>query len=77
VPVLYEGRTAQGAVKDGASLDELFEDLFRERSAEELEAIKRNPLLQLTPTTGCTPPSCFMLSMRYSGHLNQSRAGSE
>ena len=29
VPVLYEGRTAQGAVKDGASLDELFEDLFR------------------------------------------------
>jgi len=41
VPVLYEGRTAQGAVKDGASLDGLFEDLFRERSAEELEAIKR------------------------------------
>lgn len=41
VPVLYEGRTAQGAVKDGASLDELFEDLFRERSTEELEAIKR------------------------------------
>lgn len=41
VPVLYEGRTAQGAVKDGASLDELFEDLFRERSAEELEAIKQ------------------------------------
>lgn len=41
VPVLYEGRTAQGAVKDGASLDGLFEDLFREHSAEELEAIKR------------------------------------
>lgn len=41
VPVLYEGRTAQGAVKDGASLDELFEDLFRERSVEELEAIKQ------------------------------------
>ncbi|MGZ8220962.1 MAG: type I restriction endonuclease subunit R [Methylobacter sp.] len=41
VPILYEGRTAQGAVKDGASLDELFEDLFRERSAEELEAIKK------------------------------------
>lgn len=41
VPVLYEGRTAQGAVKDGASMDELFEDLFRERSAEELEAIKK------------------------------------
>lgn len=41
VPVLYEGRTASGAVKDGASLDELFEDLFRENSAEELEAIKQ------------------------------------
>lgn len=41
VPVLYEGRTAQGAIKDGASLDELFEDLFRERTPEELEAIKQ------------------------------------
>lgn len=41
VPVLYEGRTAQGALKDGASLDGLFEDLFRERSSEALEAIKK------------------------------------
>lgn len=41
VPVLYEGRTAHGAVKDGASLDELFEDLFREHSSEELELIKK------------------------------------
>uniref|UniRef100_UPI0035B26F08 type I restriction endonuclease subunit R n=1 Tax=Arenimonas sp. TaxID=1872635 RepID=UPI0035B26F08 len=41
VPVLYEGRTAQGAVKDGTSLDELFEDLFRERTKEEMEAIKK------------------------------------
>jgi type I restriction enzyme R subunit len=41
VPILYEGRTAQGAVKDGASLDELFEDLFRDRTPDELEAIKR------------------------------------
>ncbi|GHD72601.1 type I restriction enzyme [Luteimonas padinae] len=41
VPILYEGRTAKGAVKEGASLDELFEDLFRERSKEELEAIKQ------------------------------------
>lgn len=41
VPILYEGRTAKGAVKDGANLDELFEDLFRERSAEELELIKK------------------------------------
>ena len=41
VPVLYEGRTAKGAVKDGASLDELFDDLFREYSREELELIKQ------------------------------------
>lgn len=41
VPVLYEGRTARGAVKDGASLDELFEDLFREHSQDELELIKQ------------------------------------
>ncbi len=41
VPVLYEGRTAHGAIKDGATLDELFEDLFRHHSPEELEAIKQ------------------------------------
>lgn len=41
VPVLYEGRTARGAVKDGASMDGLFEDLFSEHSAEELELIKK------------------------------------
>ena len=41
VPILYEGRTAQGAVRDGASMDELFEDLFRDRTLDELEAIKR------------------------------------
>ncbi|MCE2918068.1 MAG: type I restriction endonuclease subunit R [Rubrivivax sp.] len=40
VPILYEGRTAHGAVKDGASLDDLFEDLFREHTPEALEAIK-------------------------------------
>lgn len=41
VPILYEGRTAHGAVKDGANLDDLFEDLFREHTPEELEAIKQ------------------------------------
>ncbi len=41
VPVLYEGRTATGAIKDGASLDELFEDLFRQHTPDELEAIKQ------------------------------------
>jgi type I restriction enzyme R subunit len=40
VPILYEGRTAHGAVKDGANLDDLFEDLFGEHTPEELEAIK-------------------------------------
>ena len=30
-----------GAIKDGASLDELFEDLFRQHTPEELEAIKQ------------------------------------
>ena len=41
VPILYEGRTANGAVKEGANLDELFEDLFREHTPEELEAIRK------------------------------------
>lgn len=41
VPILYEGRTAHGAVKDGGDLDELFEDLFREHTPEELEAIRQ------------------------------------
>ncbi|QAU24808.1 type I restriction endonuclease subunit R [Dyella sp. M7H15-1] len=41
VPVLYEGRTANAAIKDGASLDELFEDLFRQQTPDELEAIKQ------------------------------------
>lgn len=41
VPILYEGRTAKGAVSDGRDLDQFFEDMFEEMSAEELEAIKR------------------------------------
>ncbi len=41
VPILYEGRTAEGAVSDGRDLDQLFEDLFGDKSEEELEAIKR------------------------------------
>lgn len=41
VPILYEGRTAEGAVKDGGSLDQLFEDMFEQRTPAELEAIKR------------------------------------
>jgi type I restriction enzyme, R subunit len=41
VPILYEGRTAEGAVSDGRDLDQLFEDMFDDKSGEELEAIKR------------------------------------
>jgi len=40
LPILYEGRTAEGEVTDGQDLDQLFEDMFRERTQEELEAIK-------------------------------------
>lgn len=41
VPVLYEGRTAEGAVKDGATLDALFEDMFAGRTEDALEAIRK------------------------------------
>ena len=41
VPIHYEGRTADAVVADGRSLDQLFEDMFCERTSEELEAIKR------------------------------------
>jgi type I restriction enzyme, R subunit len=38
--ILYEGRTADPAVKDKGGLDAKFEDLFRDRSDEEMAAIK-------------------------------------
>jgi type I restriction enzyme R subunit len=41
VPILYEGRTAEGAVSDGRDLDQLFEDMFHDMSPEELEAVRR------------------------------------
>jgi len=40
VPILYEGRTADGLVKDAPSLDKLFEDMFKDYSKKELSAIK-------------------------------------
>ncbi len=40
VPILYEGRTADGLVKDAESLDQLFEDMFRDYSEDELAIIK-------------------------------------
>jgi type I restriction enzyme, R subunit len=41
VPILYEGRTAKGRSRTAPAWTTLFEDLFRERSPEELEAIKK------------------------------------
>lgn len=40
VPILYEGRTADGIVKDAPSLDAVFEDMFRDYMPEELAVIK-------------------------------------
>lgn len=40
VPILYEGRTADGLVKDAPSLDKLFEDMFRTYTQKELAIIK-------------------------------------
>ena len=40
VPILYEGRTADGLVKDAPSLDQLFEDMFCTYTKEELAIIK-------------------------------------
>ncbi len=39
--ILYEGRTADTAIKDKHGFDTKFEDLFKERSEEELLAIKK------------------------------------
>jgi len=39
--ILYEGRTADTALKDKHGFDTKFEDLFRQRTPEEIEAIKK------------------------------------
>jgi len=41
VPILYEGHTTEASVSEGQTLDGLFEDMFKERTPEELEAIKK------------------------------------
>lgn len=41
LPILYEGRTTESAVKGGRRLDEVFEDMLADRTPEELEAIKQ------------------------------------
>ncbi len=40
MPILYEGRTADGLVKDAPGLDQLFEDMFRDYAPDELAVIK-------------------------------------
>ncbi len=40
VPILYMGRTAEAVVTGGQTLDQLFEDMFRDRTPEERELIK-------------------------------------
>ena len=40
VPILYEGRTVKGAVKDGRNLDDLFATEFADYDEEAIEAIK-------------------------------------
>jgi type I restriction enzyme, R subunit len=40
VPILYEGRTAEGLVKDAPGLDQLFEDMFRDYTPDEIAVIK-------------------------------------
>jgi type I restriction enzyme R subunit len=41
VKILYEGRKAEAMVEDGRSLDQFFDDMFRSRTQEEREAIRR------------------------------------
>jgi type I restriction enzyme R subunit len=41
LPILYEGRTADSALNEKHAFDEKFEDLFRDRSEEELAAIRK------------------------------------
>lgn len=41
VKILYEGRKAEARIEDGRTLDQFFDDMFRSRSEEEREAIRR------------------------------------
>ena len=40
VPILYEGRTANGLVTNAAKMDELFEDMFQDYLPDELAVVK-------------------------------------
>ncbi|HNP41921.1 MAG TPA: type I restriction endonuclease subunit R [Nitrospira sp.] len=41
VPILYEGRSAEGAVAEGGDLDQLFDRWFQDRPEDEREAIRK------------------------------------
>lgn len=41
LPIVYEGRTAKGAVKGASDLDELFEDMLAGHTSEQLEVLKK------------------------------------
>ncbi|MCK4486874.1 MAG: DEAD/DEAH box helicase family protein [Desulfobacterales bacterium] len=41
VKILYEGRKAEARVEDGRTLDQFFDDMFRSRTEEEREAMRR------------------------------------
>jgi type I restriction enzyme, R subunit len=41
VPILYAGRTVEGAVRNGRDLDEVFEDMLADHTPAEMQLIKR------------------------------------
>jgi type I restriction enzyme, R subunit len=41
VPIMYEGRTTKSAVRDGADLDDLFEDMFDEQTPDQQDQIRQ------------------------------------
>ena len=41
VPIFYAGRAVKGAVRDGRDMDEVFEDMLADHTAQEKEQIKR------------------------------------
>ncbi len=41
LPILYEFRDAKGEIKDGMTVDQIFEEAFKERTPEERDAIQK------------------------------------
>ncbi|MEU6246617.1 HsdR family type I site-specific deoxyribonuclease [Glycomyces sp. NPDC047010] len=59
VPILYESRTAKGAVVGGSDMDALFEDMFAEHTAEE-----KKQLQQRYGTTGAVLESPLLIAAK-------------